>query len=69
MNRLWAYLEPGPDEEPRKLVYSEQEILATYWDYWVSQMLRVHKLPMVTEANCIEDWVVLNWAWPLDSVA
>jgi len=32
-------------------------------------MLRIGKLPMVTELNCLEDWVVVHWAFPLDSVA
>jgi hypothetical protein len=58
----WRHVEPGPDLEPVYITMTEDEILDTFWDYWVSQMQRVGKLPMVTEANCIEDYVVVHWA-------
>lgn len=44
---------------------TEREILDTYWDYWKSQMLRKYKDPdhyLITEQNCIDDWVIMNWA-------
>lgn len=44
---------------------TEEEILQSYWSYWVEQMLKVHKLPMITEQNCIEDFVIANWAWEI----
>lgn len=47
--------------EPVSYVLTEQEILAYYWDYWVDQMLKAGKEDLISEQNCIEDYVVVNW--------
>lgn len=45
---------------------TEEEILNNYWDYWCEQMIKVHKIPKITEKNCIDDFVVVNWAWRVE---
>lgn len=46
---------------------TEQQILEEYWGYWSSKMKTSGKLNLLvdglTEQNCIDDWVVVNWAW------
>ena len=42
---------------------TEREILREYYEYWRGQMVRVGKLDDITPENCIQDWVVVNWAW------
>lgn len=45
-------------------VYTEAEIIQEYWKYWYGKM--VDKFGEghedITIENCIEDWVVVNWA-------
>mgnify|MGYP003335975048 FL=1 len=45
--------------------YTEKEILDEYWDFWHTAMVKKfgkgHEL--ITEENCIKDWVVVHWAW------
>ena len=58
----WEYKEPYP-EEPTEM--TEQAILGFFWDYWKGKMdakfgLNYH---LTTKEACIEDWVVVNWAW------
>jgi hypothetical protein len=65
--RTWRYIEPTSAEDSTAVVFvvTDEEILAIYWDYWVEQMVAVGKLLMATPENCIEDFVVVNWAEPV----
>lgn len=56
------------DYTPVDITLSKQEVLDSYYEYWSTRMLKINKLPMVTESNCIEDWLVIHWAWPVDSL-
>lgn len=69
--RFWLYAEPaGSSSEPIWLVYSDGAILATYWELWLARMTEhnvTHNKPEgtgVNPINCIDDWVVTNWAVP-----
>lgn len=47
---------------PRTL--SEQQILDYYWNWWSTGMHNVNKPEeLITPENCIDDWVVIHWAW------
>ena len=52
------------DNKDMREILSEMEILQQYWKYWYSRM--VEKFgpdhPEITVQNCIDDWVVVNWA-------
>jgi hypothetical protein len=61
----WQWVEPGADGvTPVLQTITDQEILATYYGWWARQMLTVGRAPMITEQNCIEDFVTIHWAWP-----
>ena len=62
MSRRWRYIEPGPSLEPIERVFTDEEILATYYAYWQERMRHVGKADQISPENCIEDWVVVNWA-------
>mgnify|MGYP006870546700 CR=1 FL=1 len=69
--RFWLIAEPiGKSSEPVWKVYSDNAILAEYWDYWRRKMTdynTIHNIPegtAVTHTNCIDDWTVVNWAVP-----
>ena len=58
----WEYMEPYP-EHPTEM--TEDNILATFWDYWRDQMDKKFgpNYYLTTYENCVDDWVVVNWAW------
>lgn len=41
---------------------TEREILRTFYEYWRGEMVKAGKLDEITPENCIQDWVVVNWA-------
>ena len=73
--RYYSY--PYYDSDPAKQVIktlseviktlSEQEILDIYWDWWKEEGIKrwgkEHFELNYSEKDCIEDWVVVNWAW------
>lgn len=59
---LWMYVEPGDQGQPVVRRYTEAQILAEYWDYWCEGMRQIGKEAQISEAACIEDWVIVNWA-------
>ena len=64
--RYYSYSDQS-SEDP--ITFSEFDILAQYWSHWSEQVKYLnakqegkYKTP-ITKDNCIEDWVVINWAW------
>lgn len=58
--RKWLVLSPEGDE-----VVSEEEIISGgYFDYWKEKMENKFGADseLITKENCIEDWVIVNWA-------
>ena len=68
--RKFEVIEPISDTNmtPIVKVYTEQDIIDEYWEVWSSKMIQRHKLLMVTRENCIDDWIVVNWAAPIKNV-
>lgn len=71
--RKFHYNEPIFDHnndiiDNRVLTISEQQILDRYWPYWYNRMVRKYGPDhhLITEQNCIDDWVIVNWAWPVE---
>ena len=62
-----VYLFNDWDENDNPLIkeITEDEILEDYWSYWSDKMIKKfgygHEL--ITKENCIDDWIVVNWAW------
>lgn len=44
--------------------YTETQILKEYWDHWKGLMVKKYGEGhyLINEVNCIDDWVVVNWA-------
>lgn len=46
---------------------SEDDILKEYYEYWYSRMCKKfgkeHTDSNYSKLDCIDDWVVVNWAW------
>jgi len=58
----------GNTSQPVWKIYSEEAIIAEYWETWQRQgeaYNRAHGLSKytgITTTRCIEDWIVINWA-------
>ena len=69
MSRIWCYDEPvfHGDALVGSEVFeiTEEEILDKYWQFWSSKIIEKYgeDNPIMTRDNCIDDWVVANWAW------
>jgi hypothetical protein len=58
-NRIWYW----HDIEDEKTYYmTESEILDFYYNRWAEQMIKVDRILMITEDNCIDDFVIMYWA-------
>ena len=69
--RYWLYVEPaGTSSEPIWMLYSEEAIIAEYWEHWERQGHAYNKakgldlFEGITAARCIDDWVTIHWAVP-----
>lgn len=70
--KYWTYVELGDDGvSPVYETLSDQEILDRYWDYWYGRMCekfgKDHVDATYTKQDCIDDWVVVHWAWESDN--
>lgn len=67
--KYYTYVEPTSDTDitPVYVTLSEQEILNQYWGYWYKRMCDKFGETEVgnkySSIDCIEDWVITNWAW------
>jgi hypothetical protein len=53
-----------PDEHNNDTIeiLTEDEIIATYWEYWIRKMQEIGREAEATRERCIEDWCVIHWA-------
>lgn len=73
--KYWTYTEPVWDDDGNIVdavvtTRSEEQILREYYQYWMGQMVEKFGIDEVirnyTTQDCIDDWVVVNWAWETD---
>jgi hypothetical protein len=61
--RRFRYVEPlGKMDEPLTITVSERWIRLRYWPYWKKQMRALGRHDLISFDNCIDDFVVVNWA-------
>lgn len=55
---------PGEFGQHVEEIWSEKQILASYYEYWSGKMKEVEHLDRceICEKRCIEDWCVVHWA-------
>jgi hypothetical protein len=75
--RFFCYAEYAPDD-PRAdkdggyiVVMSEDDLRREYWPYWYKKMCEKYEQSYVDThysfADCIDDWMVVNWAWEVSN--
>ena len=65
MNEMKYWSISYPDENNNNVTetFSEQEIIEMEWKRWCDNMQKAGKnLSDYTFQDCIDDWVVVNWA-------
>lgn len=61
--RFYSYIIPSDDElEITKVVYSEEEILAEFWQHWSTEMKGNGYGDLISVPMCIDDWCAMHWA-------
>ena len=66
--RYWSYNEQTESLDDAVVVtVSDDDILDMYWAWWYSKMCEKFGKEVVdrdyTKQDCIDDWVVVHWAW------
>ena len=69
--KYWTIVEPGNDGvSPVYTTLSDQDILKEYWNYWYGKMCekfgKEHVDANYCPQDCIDDWIVVHWAWESD---
>jgi hypothetical protein len=55
-------------EQGVEIIKDEDDIIDEYLPFWAKEVARRHGvnfLKNLTIKDCIDDWVVVNWAYPL----
>lgn len=62
--RYFSYNELGVDVPT---TVSEDHIRETYYDYWLEQITKKYgENHDFCFLDCIEDWMIVYWAWEVD---
>lgn len=65
--KYWSIGYPDEDNNDVVETLSEKEILDQFWDHWYNKMChkfgKEHVDANYTKQDCIDDWVVVHWAW------
>ena len=69
--RYWSYNEQLNEIDSHVVTVSDNDILDVYWSWWYGKMCDKFGKEVVdsdyTKQDCIDDWVVVHWAWEVDS--
>ena len=62
---IYEYADGERGEIHRSKIVTDDEILEDRWDWWKPLMEKKYGAdsPLITEENCIQDWVTDNYAW------
>ena len=65
--RYWSYNERLNEIDSHVVTVSDDDILDMYWNWWYGKMCEKFGSEVVdrdyTKQDCIDDWVVVHWAW------
>lgn len=65
--KYWSITFPGECGQHVVEVWSEDQILASYFAYWSSKMAEVGKQDLISRERCLEDWIVVHWAQEVET--
>ena len=56
--RSFKYQDPGGT-----YIITEDEIKTQYFPYWKERMKKIGKAEEATFENCVDDFIIVNWAY------
>jgi hypothetical protein len=71
--RYYSYndYETDPSVDSYVAIKSEEDIRKEYYPYWYERMChkfgKEHVDKNYTFNDCIQDWIIVNWAWEIES--
>lgn len=63
MVEKYAVMELGISEP---VIYTREQILKEYYSTWALRMKSLKRDDLINEQNCIDDWIVVNWAYKVE---
>lgn len=72
-HKWYEYVEPSEDGSSTLLLINRRQIIDLYYPYWRRRMIAdgkavIDRSPTAFDL-CVEDWVTIHWARPVDMVA
>jgi hypothetical protein len=64
--KYWTIVFPGEHGQHVQETWSEDQIIASYYTYWVTKMIECGKAEEMSRELCIEDWKTVHWAHQTD---
>lgn len=66
--KYYTYVEPINEKgDPVYKTFSEDEILMVYKPYFLRMLKQRNINRTFTDEEIIDEWVIMNWAWPSKS--
>ena len=60
-DQKWQYNDPNGT-----FVMTEAQIIEEYFDYWAGNMIKRGLGKHVSKDACVDDWIVIHWAWKVE---
>ena len=62
--KLYSFIEPHylDDQIVVEIVLTKEQVLKFYWQSWKERMENLGRQQYISEENCIDDFIVVNWA-------
>ena len=61
--KYWTISFPGEYGQHVVETWSQEQILKSYYTYWNKKMFESGNADLVSEENCIQDWIVIHHAY------
>ena len=64
--KYWTIAYPGEYGQHVVEIFSEDQIIDSYFRYWCIKMIESGKGDDISRDRCIDDWIVVHWAKETD---
>ena len=64
--KYYTIVFPGEFDQHVQETWRTDQILKSYYTYWVTKMIENSKGADISEHTCIEDWCTVHWATETD---
>jgi hypothetical protein len=64
--KYYTIVFPGEFGQHVQETWSTDQILQSYYTYWVTKMIQNNNYVDISEERCIDDWCTVHWAVETD---